>query len=161
MIAQIELAYESARAIGALPREQWEELRRTVDTLGMPEWEEGKDAPQHWWPNDRILIDLAVDGPELTRRDLTFRVRRFPGAQYRASKGTGSGAAAHTTIQVAISNIGLLAVDEVRVDEDCCTDMLGSLLRDGWRILAVCPQPDRRRPDYILGRSQAGRDGAR
>ncbi|ATB52664.1 hypothetical protein PVS_28 [Vibrio phage vB_VspS_VS-ABTNL-3] len=36
--------------------------------------------------------------------------------------------------------------------EDACTDALQSELEQGWRIIAVCPQPDQRRPDYILGR---------
>lgn len=33
-------------------------------------------------------------------------------------------------------------------------DQEGVELDAGWRILAVCPQPDQRRPDYILGRTK-------
>lgn len=33
-----------------------------------------------------------------------------------------------------------------------CTDALQSDLDDGWHILAICPQPGQRRPDYILGK---------
>ncbi len=36
--------------------------------------------------------------------------------------------------------------------EDACTDELQASLNAGWRIIAACPQPDQRRPDYILGR---------
>lgn len=36
--------------------------------------------------------------------------------------------------------------------EDACTDALQDHLTQGWRIIAVCPQPDQRRPDYVLGR---------
>lgn len=36
--------------------------------------------------------------------------------------------------------------------EDCCTDYLQSNLAKGWRIIAICPQPNQRRPDYILGK---------
>jgi len=36
--------------------------------------------------------------------------------------------------------------------EDACTDELQGKLTEGWRIIAACPQPDQRRPDYILGR---------
>lgn len=35
---------------------------------------------------------------------------------------------------------------------DSCTDGLQDELDKGWRIIACCPQPDQRRPDYILGR---------
>lgn len=54
---------------------------------------------------------------------------------------------------VHISGIGLLAITEVSIYYDLCTDTLQSLLSEGWRIVAVCPQPNQRRPDYILGRS--------
>lgn len=36
--------------------------------------------------------------------------------------------------------------------EDACTDQLQGALNSGWRIISACPQPDQRRPDYILGR---------
>lgn len=45
----------------------------------------------------------------------------------------------------------LLNVDETLLMEDACTNALQENLDNGWRILAVCPQPQRR-PDYILGR---------
>lgn len=38
---------------------------------------------------------------------------------------------------------------------DCCTDELQSALDKGWRIIAVCPQ-EQRRPDYVLGRQEYG-----
>ena len=46
----------------------------------------------------------------------------------------------------------LLAIAETKLLEDSCTDALQAALADGWRIIAVQPQPDQRRPDYILGR---------
>jgi hypothetical protein len=52
----------------------------------------------------------------------------------------------------------LLMVNETKVAEDACTDMLQSELHNGWRILAVCPQPQRR-PDYVLGRSNVRAGG--
>lgn len=48
---------------------------------------------------------------------------------------------------------GLLATyNEVSLKEDACTDELQRELNNGWRIIAICVQPDQRRPDYILGR---------
>lgn len=46
----------------------------------------------------------------------------------------------------------LATYNQVQLLENSCTDMLQASLAQGWRIIAVCPQPDRRRPDYILGR---------
>jgi len=56
---------------------------------------------------------------------------------------------------VAVAGLGLLTVDEVENHDDLCTDLLQRKLNEGWRILAVCVQPDQRRPDYILGRTKA------
>jgi hypothetical protein len=39
--------------------------------------------------------------------------------------------------------------------EDACTDELQRRIAEGWRILSIQPQPDKRRPDYILGRNDA------
>ena len=46
----------------------------------------------------------------------------------------------------------LASYNEVMLIEDSCTDQLQSALSSGWRMIAVCPQPDQRRPDYIMGR---------
>jgi len=40
----------------------------------------------------------------------------------------------------------LASMKEVIVEENACTELIG------WRILAILPQPNNRRPDYILGR---------
>jgi hypothetical protein len=56
-------------------------------------------------------------------------------------------------LQVVVPSLGVLALNQVRVCVDMCTNALQAELDDGWRIVAVCPQPDQRRPDYILGRS--------
>ena len=53
---------------------------------------------------------------------------------------------------VHISNVGLLSIRTVKIAYDYCTDTLQADLNEGWKILAICPQPDSRRPDYILGR---------
>jgi hypothetical protein len=42
--------------------------------------------------------------------------------------------------------------NELSLKEDICTDIMQTELNNGWRIIAVCVQPDQRRPDYILGR---------
>lgn len=59
----------------------------------------------------------------------------------------------NTKCNVIVPGFGLLAITETKVVTDCCTDALNEMLKDGWRMVAVCPQPDQRRPDYVLGRS--------
>lgn len=67
---------------------------------------------------------------------------------------------AHTFNQrcnVHVPSLGLLLIDEVRVLENACTDTVQQELEQGWRIVAVCPQPDQRRPDYVMGRTRNNR----
>lgn len=49
-------------------------------------------------------------------------------------------------------SVGLHELNQTLLLEDVCTDQLQRHLNDGWRILAVCVQPDQRRPDYVLGK---------
>lgn len=46
----------------------------------------------------------------------------------------------------------LMKVRTLYVEQDCCSDHANDLLGKGWMILAICPQPDQRRPDYVFGR---------
>lgn len=55
-------------------------------------------------------------------------------------------------VAVMVPGNGLLEINDVTMLENACTDVLMAKLDEGWRIIAVCPQPDQRRPDYILGR---------
>ena len=54
-------------------------------------------------------------------------------------------------INVHVPGNALLDIEHVILMNNCCTDSLAEKLNEGWRIIAVCPQPDQRRPDYILG----------
>lgn len=56
--------------------------------------------------------------------------------------------------EVHIPGFGLLLIDEVIVEKDFCSESLQDRLEKGWRIIAACPQPDQRRPDYVLGRTR-------
>ncbi len=46
----------------------------------------------------------------------------------------------------------IVTFNDLCLKEDTCTDELMVELSNGWRIIAVCIQPDQRRPDYVLGR---------
>lgn len=54
----------------------------------------------------------------------------------------------------------LLKVNQLMLLENCCTDYLQEALTSGWRIISVSPQPDQRRPDYVLGKIVENPKGA-
>jgi len=60
-------------------------------------------------------------------------------------------------VKVSVPGNGLLNINRVVVHQDMCTEKLQLELDMGWCILAVCPQPDQRRPDYILGMNDSPR----
>jgi hypothetical protein len=55
-------------------------------------------------------------------------------------------------VEVYTPGAGLMLFNRIMLLQDACSDALQSELDNGWRIVAACPQPDQRRPDYILGR---------
>lgn len=54
--------------------------------------------------------------------------------------------------EVHMPGQALSMYNDTMLMEDACTDALQENLNRGWRIIAACPQPDQRRPDYVLGR---------
>lgn len=57
--------------------------------------------------------------------------------------------------QAPVPGSSLVHIDRLMLCESPCTDALQDYLDAGWRIIAACPQPDARRPDYILGKNEA------
>lgn len=53
---------------------------------------------------------------------------------------------------VSITNDFMINVNQTMLLEDACTDYLQECLSLGWRIISVTPQPNQRRPDYVLGK---------
>ena len=53
--------------------------------------------------------------------------------------------------QSAVPDSPLFHVKEVKVIEDACTYDINDALKEGWHIIACCPQAQRR-PDYVLGK---------
>lgn len=59
----------------------------------------------------------------------------------------------NSRLEVHQPNMPLFQYNEYTYQTDCCTERLQDEYIDkGWRVVCVCPQPDQRRPDYILGR---------
>jgi len=100
-----------------------------------------------------ISTDLASIHEKL--KDLTKMLRNI-----EASKGDpglpnkprysdlGDGEA-----KAAIPEPYFMMIKELKVLTNACTDEVNGYLTDGpWHIVAICPQPGQRRPDYILCR---------
>lgn len=64
-----------------------------------------------------------------------------------------SAAPVNTKCNVIVAGTSIIDIKEVTIRSNYCTDALQIDLRDGWRILAICVQPDQRRPDYVLGKT--------
>lgn len=127
----------------------------------------------YWYVSDKEIVDeheLAT----LVNMGLDVKIRKIKGLAYDQEfakhmssfnyGGTEQRANSTPTIlqpiyQVSVANVGLFDVDEIDYHEDACTDMIGKLLKEGWRIVAVCPPNDSRRPTYIMGRTRRAREG--
>ena len=69
-----------------------------------------------------------------------------------------TGNAYNQKCEVHMPGQNLSTYNDVVLLENCCSDELQNSLDEGFRIIAACPQPNARRPDYILGRWDPQRD---
>lgn len=149
MIARVKFEYgmhEKMVQLSAVP-ETYERFRE-VFGHGCPS-PENRDKYYHW--PDETLLDLTTDGHWLAAIGIEFTVKKFKGTMPLNAVVPGGG---EVKVFVQVPHVGLLAIDEVEVLEDCCTENLQGRLDTGWRILCVCPPNAARRPDYILGRTK-------
>lgn len=140
-LCHASLGYDAAKKIAAMEPHVYATLRRRVPGLELPENQaEGAKKP---WYAEVLVNDTEVAAME--EAGLEVRCSRFKGIASNSRD-------LHQTIyQVSVANVGLMQVQRVEVLEDCCTDELQRWLDRGWRILAVCPPNDARRPAYVLG----------
>lgn len=95
-------------------------------------------------------IEITIKNEEIAATALESILQRIDAIAERQQSG---GPVLNSRVNVAVPGLGLLLIDQVHVADNCCTEELQRLITQGWRILAICPQPDQRRPDYILGRT--------
>lgn len=55
-------------------------------------------------------------------------------------------------LEIHQPNMPLFTYNDFKSVSDFCTESLQNEINDGYRVVAVLPQPDQRRPDYILGK---------
>ena len=101
------------------------------------------------------MIKLKINQLEDTThyQVLTSWIAKLDNISNRLASVQSSQAMFNNKCNVHVPGLGLMQIDETTWEEDCCTERLQKMLNNGWKILAVCPQPDQRRPDYVLGRN--------
>lgn len=148
-----------------------EERKKFLDVgLEVNEWVEGTNNQQ---VTDQTHI---VDQVKLTQctlagirfsavNTITTSVNIAEQLHDMSAKSIPIGAPSHneynTLCEVHMPGQALSMYNDVKLLEDSCSDVLQEALNEGWRIVAACPQPSARRPDYILGRFDPRHNGDR
>lgn len=133
------------------PEEQISVLAALVPLEDVPRTVFNTEGKSEYWYGNSQLWDLDVFPIDLI--STLDDIKHVPLPQKLAAVFEPRAQTVYNEhVKVVMPGIGLLRFDHVTVVYDCCTDELRSYLKLGWRIIAVCPQPDQRRPDYVLGR---------
>jgi len=138
-IAEISLSHSSKD----IADEQLAQLNASV--IFGPGWKRSDDGTLYYWSENLVHLDTMPRGIE-------FTVKRIVDHPAFESLEVKRNPAFNQKVKVSVPDVGLMKIKHVEVWQDLCTEMLQNKLNEGWCILAVCPQPDQRRPDYILGR---------
>lgn len=146
-IAQGKLEYSWKKKVLELfnkDPEGYRRLRTRVKLVALPHTqEELEKLNEYSYMNEIVIDDLELEAWTSVGVEVTMsRVRGLRSNDPDIHK---------TIYQISVANIGLMQIQRVEVLEDCCTDALQSELDRGWRILAVCPPNDARRPSYVVG----------
>lgn len=143
---------EIREAIREKGEASWKELGR--DMISAERWPEFEKvvAEGGYWALD--IVCTAAEVALLTDYGIRVDVSRVKGMSYpqdpRAILADASRAKSEVHIHVP-GGVSLTSMRRVTWLEDACTQELQNRLDDGWRIIAVCPPNDCRRPTYILG----------
>ena len=154
-IIEIELPYESNKIIKAWSSEDYAEFRKKFKDFDMPEISEQMADYLTY-----TMFGSEADFWDLVSRGLKPSARRIRGmpcdALPEVAKVPGSKEAQTLIVNVSVPNAALFAVQSITWVEDACTQHIQSMLNTGWRIVAVIPANDCRRPTYIMGHPDAG-----
>jgi hypothetical protein len=103
-------------------------------------------------PGLKIEVRGLPKTPEINYSNVIEQILAIQEKFESALKGFDKQIEFNQKCDVHISNLGLLNINQVGYATDYCTEALQDILNKGWRLLAVCVQPDGRRPDYVFGR---------
>jgi hypothetical protein len=99
-------------------------------------------------PPDAIISSMDLSAPAIAR-PFEVAAQRF---EQQMTMSSPFESHFNERCEVHMPGQALATYNETLLLEDACTDLLQGKIDEGWRIIAACPQPDSRRPDYILGR---------
>lgn len=97
-------------------------------------------------------LPFTVDQEINVDVDITAQLIALAEKPIKLIQKSNDGDTYNNKCEVHMPGQSLSLYNDLLLLEDVCTDELQSSLNSGWRIIAACPQPDNRRPDYILGR---------
>lgn len=156
-VVEIGIGHEAKEALAALTPEAYEAFRGEFPDFNPPEDQTGLEK---WWPYHTMhgteqdfwaLVKLGVK-PSAKRIRGTF-VEQLP----HEFSPVPVPPATTSIVNVSVPNAALFAVQSITWVEDACTDAIQHMMDEGWRIVAVCPPNDTRRPTYIMGHFEKGR----
>ena len=148
-VFNLELGWNELQKLRDLPDEDYIALRDSLSLIELPAVEKKASVySQDGW------IGTIDDLTALTRFGLPPIVKRVRGIFQEQLSQLGvpptEGAAAQV-VNITIPNAALFSVRNLHVIENECTNYVQTWLDKGWRIVAVCPPNDCRRPTFILG----------
>lgn len=148
-IFSIELDWNDAGKIHAMEDDDYIALRDNLTMIELPPVDEKRNVySRDGWI--ATVDDLAV----FTRFGLKPIIKRVRGIFQESLANIGvpdPTPKQQQIVNITIPNASLFAVRTLQVIENECTNYVQSWLEKGWRIVAVCPPNDCRRPTFILG----------
>jgi hypothetical protein len=153
VLMEVIMEAGSSQKLRDLPKEAWDALREKIPSGRIPTYEKRGS----WFTLPPFVADME-EAEAWISAGFQLSVSRIRGMNYTVHPNdlirealNGGAIAKKNVINITVHGAALYAVAAVKLMEDCCTDQLQHELELGWRIVAVCPPNDARRPTYILG----------
>lgn len=152
-VIEISISYDKIPYIKGWPADMYNKFREDFSDLEFPE---DQESIQNWYSpsmfgNDEDFWNLVKLGLEPSAK----RIRGMPAASLPSRFNVPSVEPdTKQTVHVHVPNDSLLAVRKLTYIEDACTNRIQEMLNDDWKIVAVIPANDTRRPTYILGHNE-------
>jgi hypothetical protein len=143
MIAKIKLSYSHKYTVEDLELINNAMFNRYGNVAPMLTIDD--DGDLCWVAYSGFCVDL-----KLMPRSLPFDVVEL--YRYDDDTGTTNVPQYNHLVGTVVCGNELSRIKELKAIEDACSDLITQHLRVGWCIVSVMPQPDQRRPDYILGK---------
>lgn len=132
-----------------LMQAEYEEGKSYCNLLQVDKFTVGKDKIMELALNNvKVNVKQAIT----TEVNVAEDIARLANKPLKLETLEGQSNTYNNRVDVHMPGNLMASYNEVMLLEDGCTDQLQDTLDQEWRIIAVCPQPDQRRPDYVLGR---------